>query len=101
MEKSVFEMLFEIDVNDQPSASARKSRPKKFFCVRDLYPAIKRNYRPKLFKKCPLCLFWSYAWAEVKKRFPAANYKVYETENGCIYFTDGCAAAQAKSRKGL
>ena len=25
----------------------------------------------------------------MKKRFPAANYKVYETENGCIYFTDG------------
>ena len=25
----------------------------------------------------------------MKKRFPEANYKVYETESGCIYFTDG------------
>jgi len=38
-------------------------------------------------------LSWSYAWAEVKKRFPNAQYKVYE----CVlpsgyttnYFTDG------------
>ncbi len=29
MEKSVFETLFEINVNDQPRASARKSRPEK------------------------------------------------------------------------
>ena len=29
MEKSVFETLFEIKVNDQPRASARKSRPEK------------------------------------------------------------------------
>ena len=41
---------------------------------------------------------WPYAWSEVKKRFPEANYKVYEMENGCIYFTDECAAAQANSR---
>ena len=34
-------------------------------------------------------LSWPYAWAEVKKCFPDANYKVYETESGCIYFTDG------------
>ena len=43
-------------------------------------------------------LSWPYAWAEVKKRFPEANYKVYETENACIYFTDGCVAARAESR---
>ena len=30
-----------------------------------------------------------HAWAEVKKKFPEVNYKVYETESGCIYFTDG------------
>lgn len=34
-------------------------------------------------------LSWAYAWGEVKKKFPEANYKIYETENGCIYFTDG------------
>ena len=34
--KSVFETLFEINVNDQPSASARKSRPKNF-SVEEIY----------------------------------------------------------------
>lgn len=32
---------------------------------------------------------WAYAWAEVKKVFPYSTYKVYETEDGCIYHTDG------------
>lgn len=34
-------------------------------------------------------LSWPFAWAEVKKRYPDANYKIYESENGCFYFTDG------------
>lgn len=34
-------------------------------------------------------LSWRYAWAEVKKRYPSATYKVYESENGWNYFTDG------------
>lgn len=34
-------------------------------------------------------LSWSFAWAEVKKKFPDANYKIYEDQNGCIYWTDG------------
>lgn len=34
-------------------------------------------------------LSWAWAWAEVKKAYPDANYKIYETENGCFYFTDG------------
>ncbi len=34
-------------------------------------------------------LSWAYAWAEAKKLYPNANYKVYESGNGCIYFTDG------------
>lgn len=34
-------------------------------------------------------LSWAWAWGEVKKRYPNANYKVYETLDGCIYFTDG------------
>ena len=58
--KSVFETLFKINVNDHVE------------------------------KKNGLTyLSWAYAWAEVKKRFPEANYKVYETDSGCIYFTDG------------
>ena len=59
MEKSVFETLFEINVNDHVEKKNGLSY-----------------------------LSWPYAWAEVKKRFPDANYKVYETESGCIYFTD-------------
>ena len=37
-------------------------------------------------------LSWAWAWAEVKKRFPEANYVIYErdTEYGPVnYFTDG------------
>ena len=69
MEKSVFETLFEINVNDHVEKKNGLSY-----------------------------LSWPYVWAEVKKRFPDANYKVYETESGCIYFTDGCVAAQDESR---
>ena len=34
-------------------------------------------------------LSWAWAWAEVKKKFPDANYTIYEDGNGCIYWTDG------------
>ena len=51
MEKSVFETLFEINVNDHVEKKNGLSY-----------------------------LSWPYAWAEVKKCFPDANYKVYETE---------------------
>lgn len=34
-------------------------------------------------------LSWAWAWGEVKKKFPDANYKVYEKEDGNIYWTDG------------
>lgn len=34
-------------------------------------------------------LSWAWAWAEVKKAFPEANYKIYENEQGWNYFTDG------------
>lgn len=37
-------------------------------------------------------LSWAWAWAEIKKLHPTANYKVYEQENGCIYWTDGKTA---------
>lgn len=58
--KSVFETLFEINVNDHVEKKNGLSY-----------------------------LSWPYAWAELKKRFPDATYKVYETESGCIYFSDG------------
>lgn len=34
-------------------------------------------------------LSWAFAWGELKKRFPDANYTVYENEKGWNYFTDG------------
>lgn len=34
-------------------------------------------------------LSWAWAWAELKKRHPSANYKIYERDNGVNYFTDG------------
>lgn len=58
--KSVFETLFEINVNKQ------------------IEKKNGLNY-----------LAWAYAWSEVKKLYPNANYKVYETAEGCIYHTDG------------
>lgn len=34
-------------------------------------------------------LSWAYAWGEVKKLHPLANYKIYENNDGWNYFTDG------------
>lgn len=64
MEKnSVFEKLFQINVNEHVEKKNGLSY-----------------------------LSWPYAWAEVKKLYPEANYKVYEAEDGCIYFSDGRTA---------
>ena len=47
------------------------------------------NVSEKVEKKNGLSyLSWAYAWGELKKRYPKANYKIYERENGCIYWTD-------------
>lgn len=34
-------------------------------------------------------LSWAWAWAEVKKRYPTANYTIYETPEGRPYWDDG------------
>lgn len=34
-------------------------------------------------------LSWAWAWAEVKKLYPDANYTIYERPDGIIYWTDG------------
>lgn len=34
-------------------------------------------------------LSWAWAWAAVKKRYPTANYTIYENAEGWNYFTDG------------
>lgn len=62
-EKSVFQTLYDIDVSD-------KVKQKNGL-----------NY-----------LSWASAWAEVKKAFPNASFKVYESDAGCIYHTDGRTA---------
>ena len=59
-EKSVFEILNAVDVNDKKE---------------------KRNGLTYL--------SWAWAWTETKKRFPDVNYKVYENEMGFPYHTDG------------
>lgn len=35
---------------------------------------------------------WAWAWKILKEHYPLSQYKVYETENGCNYFTDGRTA---------
>ena len=37
-------------------------------------------------------LSWAWAWAEVKKRYPGAQYTIYENANGWNYHTDGRTA---------
>ena len=34
-------------------------------------------------------LSWSYAWGELKKRYPLSFYTIYEDNRGLNYFTDG------------
>ena len=34
-------------------------------------------------------LAWAYAWGEIKKRYPEANYVIYENAQGWNYHTDG------------
>lgn len=47
------------------------------------------NISDKVEKKNGLSyLSWAYAWGELKKKHPNANYKIYEREDGCIYWTD-------------
>jgi len=37
-------------------------------------------------------LSWAWAWAEIKKAFPKAEYKIYENKDGWNYHTDGKTA---------
>ena len=48
------------------------------------------NVNDKTEKKNGLTyLSWAWAWGEVKKRFPEANYTIYENKDGWNYHTDG------------
>ena len=57
--KSVFQTLFEVNVNNHVERKSNLAY-----------------------------LSWAYAWAEVKKIYPNANYTIYENEYGWNYFTD-------------
>ena len=61
--KSVFQTLFEINVNEHTEE-----------------------------KNGLTYLSWAWAWAEVKKRYPDAQYTVYENKDGWFYHTDGKTA---------
>jgi len=51
------------------------------------------NVADKVEKKNGLTyLSWAFAWSELKKAYPLATYKVYETAEGCIYWNDGKTA---------
>jgi len=48
------------------------------------------NVNDKVEKKNELTyLSWAYAWGELKKLHPTANYTIYENKDGWNYFTDG------------
>ena len=48
------------------------------------------NVSEKVEKKNGLSyLSWAWAWGEIKKQYPNAQYKVYENDMGWNYFTDG------------
>ena len=48
------------------------------------------NVNDKIEKKNGLSyLSWAWAWAEVKKIHPTANYTIYENKDGWCYHTDG------------
>lgn len=50
----------------------------------------KINVNDKIEKKNGLSyLSWAFAWGEIKKKFPDANYTIYEDSNGNFYHTDG------------
>lgn len=37
-------------------------------------------------------LSWAWAWGEVKKIYPTANFRIIKSESGCIYHDDGKTA---------
>ena len=48
------------------------------------------NVNDRIEKKNGLSyLSWAWAWAEVKKAYPGSSYTIYESPQGCFYWTDG------------
>lgn len=63
MEKDIFSDLYSVDVNDHVSTKDTGRTSLKY-------------------------LSWSWAWAEVRKRYPDATYEIMKNENGLPYFYD-------------
>lgn len=64
---------------------------KKSISVFDILNDI--NVNDKTEKKGKLTyLSWAWAWGQLKKNYPTANYKVYENADGWNYFHDGRTA---------
>jgi len=82
--------MTEIKMNDIGVAIRPKERANVFEVLSNV------NVNEHIEKKNGLSyLSWAWAWAEVKKAFPDANYTIYETEteHGPVnYFTDGRTA---------
>lgn len=69
-EPSVFDTLYAVNCSEH--IEKKEVKNKKTGQVREL------SY-----------LSWAWAWAEVKKRYPNATYKIYERPDGVNYWTDG------------
>lgn len=59
--------------------------------VKSVFETLSKiNVNDKTEKKNGLTyLSWAWAWGEVKKHFPTANYTIYENSYGMDYFSDG------------
>ena len=81
-------MKEENEVKEVKKESKKKEKEKNYF---EILNSI--NVSDKTEEKNGLTyLSWAWAWGEVKKIHPDANYKIYETDMGCIYWTDGKTA---------
>ena len=81
-------MKEENEVKEVKKESKKKEKEKNYF---EILNSI--NVSDKTEEKNGLTyLSWAWAWGEVKKIHPDANYKIYETDTGCIYWTDGKTA---------
>lgn len=73
--KSVFDTMFAVNMDEKKS-------------VFSVLNAVNVNEHTE--KKNGLTyLSWAWAWQEVKKRFPDAQYTIYERPDGVNYWTDG------------
>ena len=78
----------ELELQEEPQSASKRTKSMSVF------ETLNRiNVNDKTDRKGNLTyLSWAWAWGEVKKHFPSANYKIYERDTpfGPVnYFTDG------------